>query len=131
MSVVFVDTKFLAHNIESTQIENKNTSEIESIVGCEENLLGIHTPLYIRSLQKDENPLSLFPDLLVNQKYIKYEHPTTYLIQTDPKDKELYYFNIQIQSLKELSIPNFYVPFNRDEFSNKSADDIINQIKTV
>ena len=87
MSVYFVDPNFLAHGTDSSKVENLNSSEIETIVGCQEDLLGIHTPLYIRALQKEEKPLELFPDLVLNKKYIKYEHPDTYLFQIDPKDK--------------------------------------------
>lgn len=131
MSVVFVDTDFLSHNFESNKIENQNATEVESIVECQQGLLGIHTPLYIRNFKKEENPLSLFPELINNKKYIKYDHPTTYLVQMDPKDEGIYYLSVQVESTSKEAIPNFYVPFNYNNFLTKTSNDFIDQIKSV
>ena len=123
MSVVYIGKDKIVQNFDASTLTNKTTKEISKIINCPANL-AIHTPFCIEVLHSSEKPTELYPDLVVQKKFAKYNYPPTFLTFLNNNELSLC---IRLIDNQNSGIPSFYVPFDLSKIN--TIEKIIGQIE--
>ncbi|OHT06013.1 kelch repeat protein [Tritrichomonas foetus] len=116
--------------LEACELQGKTIQQIEGMLKLKNQYIAYQSPLFREKLDSQIIPLSIYPNLILNEKPNKYPPPKHNLF-IYPNTRSEYSVKVQIQTQLKQIFPTMEIEFNKKQLNEWKAKDLLDMcIKT-